>query len=133
MQLSNSVFLSALGWSCSDRGVWTHPITPGKFDEATAMEVVNRAMKGYRDNINPNWKPTPEDVEWQEKNVARVRDRGFWVVPDACGSEWEIYQTYKLAVLVTGDPDHELNKRIGMVFIAMGWQVAFGKQMEGIR
>lgn len=132
MQLSNSVFLSTLGWSCSDRGVWTHQITPGKFDEATAMVIMERAMRGYRDNIAKDWTPSPKDVDWQEKNVARISDRGLWAVPSAgaYGSEWEIYQIDKLAILVTGDPGHTLNKRIGMVFIAMGWQVAFEKQME---
>ena len=92
MAVPNTIFLSSLGWTCDAHDVWTHPATPGEFDEMTAMEVTRRAMAGYRDNVDPDWKPNLDDQEWQEELVRKLRDRGEWSVPGAFGSTWRDFQ-----------------------------------------
>lgn len=129
MAIPNPVLLSALGWECDYKGVWMHPVTPGQFDEMTAMEVTQRAMTGYRANQDSDWKPDPVDLAWQERLVSQMGKCSEWRPASGDGC-WVIFKPEKTAVLVEGDPEHTLNKRIAMVFVAMGWGVGFGDQLK---
>lgn len=112
-------------------GGWTHPLmSTGTFNEATAIEVSRRAMAGYHANLDPDWKPSAEDMAWQEELVRKMAERGKWEVPSADSSIWQVFKRDKLAILEEGDPEHSLNKQIAMVFIAMGWNVGFGEQIK---
>ncbi len=130
MAVPNPVFLSSLGWACDRFGLWTHPATPGEFDEMTAMEVTRRAMTNYRLNQNPDWLPDPIDLEWQERLVSQMGERTEWRPASGDGC-WKIFKPEKTAILAEGDPEHIINKRIAMVFVAMGWGVGFGDQLRG--
>lgn len=121
--------LRSLGWQQTG-AEWTHPVTLGVFDEATAMEVMQRAMEGYSANRDVDWMPSPADMRWQRSVCRNLPEGGRWGIPSSA-SMFRIFSKRKCAILEVGEPTANPNDRIIAVFLAMGWHVGFGNQLKG--
>jgi hypothetical protein len=122
----DAVLLLELGWR-SEGEVWTHHLTPGRFDLDTAIEVTSRAFKGYTGNQAPDWEPSVKDVTWQEQHVNKIHNGGVWQTSEG---KFRVYKNDKQVILIHGNPDEGLIKQILSVFKVMGWAVLIRKPEE---
>lgn len=120
----NEDLLRELCWQ-EDGEIWTHPITRGKFNLATAIEVTARAFEGYTGNQAEHWEPCQRDVDWQQALVKGIAQGGMWQTSEGA---FKIYRDNRQAVLVKGDPTIGMVSRIVSVFKQMGWTVMVRKE-----
>lgn len=67
-----------------------------------------------------SWTPTPADIAWQKMLIDKMTEHATWTVP-VSQSVFEINKLYKTFKLSVGDPKHETNRRIAIVFKKLGY------------
>ena len=98
--------------------MWTHPATAGKFNLATAIEVMRRAAAGYEHNKDDDWTPDFQDVRWQQQHVAKMEDGTVWETSEG---RLVIIPSKKLYFVAGGAGETNI-ERICAVFSVMGWE-----------
>lgn len=71
------------------------------------------------------WEPTDSDIAWQRNVLTLLKDGAVW------GTSFGIFKVNKsdkTVELTQGDPDHECNQRILIVFARLGYKFATPKK-----
>ena len=68
-----------------------------------------------------DWKPSKQDIAWQESFLRVMGPTAVWGVPGSL-STFQFDKPNKTFCLIVGDPEHELNRRIAKVLRKLGYK-----------
>ena len=66
------------------------------------------------------WRPSETDVDWQRQMLRVLKDGAVWGVP-ASMSSFKFDKVNETFCLISGDPEHETNRRIAKVLKILGY------------
>jgi len=81
--------------------------------------------------IETDWEPSEEDLQWCRNVGACLTEGGIWTIP-ASTHTYQLWPAKKQIKLLHGDPFHPNSQRTSKAFKTLGWTVILRVQNQEV-